>query len=123
MDKCIFCDTTNKNILFHSELCYAIYDEYPVSKGHVLIIPYKHISDYRELDETTKKHMWTAVDHAIYGLTELFNPDGFNIGINIGESAGQSIPHVHIHVIPRYNGDVETPRGGVRGVIPNKQNY
>lgn len=124
MEICVFCKYAKENeVLCHTDLCFAIGDEFPVSKGHTLIIPYQHISDYRELDETTKKHMWALVDHVIETLTILFHPDGFNVGINMGEAAGQSVQHVHIHVIPRYKGDVENPRGGVRGVIPNKQNY
>lgn len=89
----------------------------------MLVIPSEHVTDYRDLNEHQKFVLWGMVDKVIKFLTENYNPDGFNIGINCGAAAGQSVPHVHIHAIPRYNGDVDNPKGGVRGVIPNKQSY
>lgn len=123
MNECPFCNIKeSKKVLFNYEY-FAIYDEYPVSPGHMLIIPTEHVEDYRDLSDHQKFILWEAVDKAIKFLTENYNPDGFNIGINCGEVAGQSVKHVHIHVIPRYKNDTENPKGGVRGVIPNKQNY
>lgn len=123
MGKCPFCNIDeNKKVLLNYK-CFAIYDEYPVSLGHMLVIPTEHVTDYRNLTEHQKFVLWDMVDKVIKFLTENYNPDGFNIGINCGDAAGQSVPHVHIHVIPRYNGDMDNPKGGVRGVIPNKQSY
>ena len=123
MNECPFCNIDeNKKVLLNYK-CFAIYDEYPVSPGHMLVIPSEHVTDYRNLTEHQRVILWDMVDKAIKFLTEKYHPDGFNIGINCGDAAGQSVPHVHIHVIPRYNGDVDNPKGGVGGVIPNKQSY
>ncbi len=97
--------------------------DYPVSLGHALIVPKRWISNYFVLSIKEQMALWMMVNKVKAHLQNRFNPDGFNIGINIQEAAGQSIPHCHIHVIPRYTGDVEVSRGGVRGVIPGKQNY
>ncbi len=101
----------------------AFFDGYPVSKGHTLIIPKRHVENYFDLTTHEQRALWLLVNRCKKLLTERFHPDGFNVGINVGEAAGQSIFHVHIHLIPRYNGDVENPKGGVRGVIPGKQKY
>lgn len=123
MNECPFCNIDENKKVFYNYKYFAIYDEYPVSPGHMLVIPTEHVEDYRDLTDHQKFILWEAVDKAIKFLTEKYNPDGFNIGINCGEVAGQSVKHVHIHVIPRYKNDTENPKGGVRGVIPNKQNY
>lgn len=120
--KCIFCDK-NFQILSESKFVYAILDEFPVSDGHALIIPKRHCDDYFKLTLEEQSYCWMMVNEIKQILVDKFNPDGFNIGINVGETAGQSVPHVHIHLIPRYDGDVKNPRGGVRGIIPGKQNY
>ena len=103
--------------------CVAFLDEYPVSPGHTLIIPKIHESNFFNLPETWQSALIYDINCVKRILDEKYHPDGYNVGINIGEAAGQSVPHVHIHVIPRYKGDVENPRGGVRGVIPSKQSY
>lgn len=123
MKDCIFCNIPADKKILSNRDCFAMYDEYPVSPGHMLVIPNKHIQDYRDLDNQYKNILWDMVDNVIKHLTEKYHPNGFNIGINCGIDAGQSIQHVHIHIIPRYKGDVKNPRGGVRGVIPCKQNY
>jgi len=110
-------------LIAFSKLSFAIFDEYPVSTGHVLIISKRYVSSYFDLTEEEQNNMWHVVNICKAIIQRDYNPDGFNIGINIGEIAGQTVPHVHIHLIPRYKGDVENPRGGVRGIIPNKQNY
>ena len=102
---------------------FAIEDKFPVSKGHSLIIPKRRVENYFDLPFQEQSACWFLVNLIKEQLIENFNPDGFNIGININEAAGQTIPHCHIHIIPRYAGDVEQPRGGVRGVIPNKRDY
>jgi diadenosine tetraphosphate (Ap4A) HIT family hydrolase len=121
---CIFCDKINKdNVLFETSERTAFFDEHPVSKGHTLLIPKKHFETYFDLPNSYTKTIDLAIKDLKKILDEKFHPDGYNIGFNCGETAGQSIMHFHIHIIPRYNGDVENPRGGIRGVIPAKQNY
>ncbi len=122
--QCPFCKLdSEREIVLESENVHAIFDKFPVSKGHSLIIPKKHVSDYFQLNRSEQSECWLMVNNIKQILDNKFNPDGYNIGINIMESAGQTVPHVHIHVIPRYKGDVKEPRGGVRGVIPAQQNY
>ena len=126
MNKCIFCDIINNNkqqFIYENEYCIAMLDEFPVSLGHALIIPKSHIKNYFDVPKEIKTKLWEVVDIVKEYLQSKYNCDGFNIGINNGEAAGQTIPHVHIHLIPRYFGDIDNPRGGVRGVIPSKQNY
>ena len=106
-----------------SATAYAIFDKFPVSNGHTLIIPKKHCSDYFELSLKEQSACWFMLNKAKEILTKEFSPDGFNVGININEVAGQTVSHVHIHLIPRFKGDVKEPRGGVRGVIPEKKDY
>ena len=112
---CVFCDyVSNNKFIMDNNLAIAVYDNFPVNKGHVLIIPKRHFASYFEatLDEIT------AFNELILKVKKLIDselkPDGYNIGINIGEAAGQTIFHLHIHLIQRYTGDVENPRGGVR---------
>lgn len=121
---CPFCNPASDiELLLESATIYTIFDKYPVSLGHTLIIPKKHCSNYFELSFKEQSACFFMLNQAKEILIERFNPDGFNVGINVGEKAGQTVNHVHIHLIPRYNGDVEDPRGGVRSVIPNKQKY
>jgi len=120
---CIFCNPNEENIVLRNESGYARYDSYPVSPGHLLIIPYRHISSLFELSDDELMGLWSLVKTGKEFLDEKYHPDGFNVGVNIGEAAGQSVFHVHIHLIPRYHGDIEDPKGGVRGVIPGKMGY
>lgn len=121
---CPFCNpTADRELLLESETAYAIFDKFPVNQGHALIIPKKHTANYFELSIQEQQACFLLLNEVKEIITKQFNPDGFNIGINVGEHAGQTVHHVHIHLIPRYAGDVEDPRGGVRGVIPNKQKY
>lgn len=121
---CPFC-TINPavEILAETPTALAISDSFPVNPGHTLIIPRRHVASYFDLSADEQQALWQLVNTAKTILESRFHPDGFNLGINIGETAGQSVMHVHIHLIPRYRGDVEQPRGGVRGVIPGKQSY
>jgi len=123
-NSCPFC-TINPDveILAETTSALAILDSFPVNPGHTLIIPRRHVASYFDLSTDEQQALWQLVNTAKNLLQKRFQPDGFNVGINIGETAGQSVMHVHIHLIPRYKGDVEQPRGGVRGVIPGKQSY
>jgi diadenosine tetraphosphate (Ap4A) HIT family hydrolase len=121
---CPFCNPdSERELIAESATAYAIFDKYPVNDGHALVIPKRHVADFFELTFKEKSACLYLLEFVKPIIKSQFNPDGFNIGINIGESAGQTIPHVHIHLIPRYKGDVTKPRGGVRGVIPDKQDY
>jgi len=121
---CPFCDPDpDRNIIMENEIVFATYDKFPVSKGHALIIPKRHCGDYFELTDEEQSSCWKMVNEIKKVLSKEFKPDGFNIGVNIGETAGQTINHVHIHVIPRFKGDIDNPEGGVRGVIPEKRLY
>jgi diadenosine tetraphosphate (Ap4A) HIT family hydrolase len=106
-----------------NEFAAALRDTFPVSPGHTLIIPKRPVSSIFELSSAEIAACWELLGAERVRLIEEFNPDGFNIGSNIGEVAGQTISHAHIHLIPRYKGDHPTPRGGVRAVIPGKANY
>ena len=121
---CPFCKIdSQRELIAESNLVYSIYDLFPVSQGHALIIPKRHIADYFELTSEEQTECWGMVNKVKAILNTRFNPDGFNVGINVNEAAGQTVSHVHIHIIPRFQGDVKNPEGGVRGVIPNKQKY
>ena len=122
MKDCPFCNNIEQ-IIAESEYWYVIYDKYPVSKGHTLLITKRHISSFFDLTSEETKQIYSMIKYIKSKLDAEYFPDGYNIGVNCGRNAGQTIPHCHIHIIPRYNGDIENPRGGVRGVIPNKQNY
>lgn len=123
-NECFFCDI-DKERLIVSEIATAVafYDKFPVSKGHILVIPKRHVSNYFELTIHEQRAVWLLVNRCKSIIQKEFNPDGYNVGININESAGQTIWHCHIHLIPRYLGDIENPRGGVRGVIPQNKDY
>ncbi len=120
---CIFCNIEKDRIVLQNDTAYAIFDLFPVSKGHLLIIPKKHIKDYFESNEQDREGLWALVEDCKKFLEVKYSPDGYNIGINCGEAAGQTVMHLHIHLIPRYKGDIHNPRGGVRGVIPDKRIY
>jgi len=119
---CPFCDGDDERIV-KNDLAFAIYDTNPASPGHALIMPNRHIAEYFEASREEKIAMLELVDEMKQAIDKKHSPDAYNIGVNVGEVAGQSVPHIHIHIIPRYKGDVEDPRGGVRGVIPKKQKY
>ena len=121
---CLFCDSKKSGIAHENDLAYASYDPYPVSDRHCLIIPKRHIKDYFDMtnDELIAcNDLIQIVKNEI--LSKDINVKGFNVGTNAGKIAGQSIMHCHIHLIPRREGDVDNPQGGVRSVIPNKQHY
>ena len=122
-ESCPFCNPSRSSILFENEYAYVKEDAYPVSKGHLLIISKRHVKDWFSLTAAEQNAVNELLCRAKRYLDETYHPDGFNAGINCGTAAGQTIFHVHMHLIPRYAGDAENPRGGVRGVISAKQDY
>lgn len=120
--RCVFCTLPQERITIEFPLIVAVRDAYPVSRGHTLILPKRHIQSFFDLLETEREQMFQALNCAKEHLAD-YKPDGFNIGINDGVAAGQTIPHLHLHLIPRYLGDSEDPRGGVRWVLPEKAKY
>jgi diadenosine tetraphosphate (Ap4A) HIT family hydrolase len=109
--------------VLNNDLCYARLDSHPVSQGHLLIIPFREFASYFDATEAEKAALWSLVDEARDWLDARFQPAGYNIGINVGAAAGQTVMHLHVHVIPRRFGDSADPRGGVRGVIAARQKY
>jgi diadenosine tetraphosphate (Ap4A) HIT family hydrolase len=122
-EHCPFCNPLADTILADNELCYARRDLYPVNPGHFLVIPFRHVGDYFDLTPAERAAILELIATWRLAVEEQYDPDGYNIGVNIGEAAGQTIPHVHFHVIPRYTGDVKYARGGIRAVIPDKRHY
>ena len=123
--KCIFCDNfiPNKKIIFQNKYACAFFDEFPVSNGHIIIVSKRHARTFFDLTNQEQRSIIGLLNKCKKYLDINYKPDGYNVGLNCEETAGQSVMHVHMHLIPRYNGDVDNPRGGVRGVIPNKKNY
>ena len=121
---CLFCNSKVSGIAHENDLAYASYDTYPVTEQHCLIIPKRHVVDYFEL---SNEELIACNDLIKIVKNEVLDKDksikAFNVGTNAGKIAGQSIMHCHIHLIPRREGDVENPQGGVRSVIPQKQHY
>ena len=118
---CLCCE--RKEFVLENDAGYAIYDENPVSLGHMLIIPKKHVTHFFEADENLRIKLFELVDIAKRMLDNQYHPDGYNIGMNCGEMAGHSIMHLHLYLISRYLGDTTDPKGGIRGVIPEKMHY
>ena len=121
---CLFCNIKESDLVKENDLAYASYDSFPVSEGHCLIIPKRHVKDYFDL---SNDEIIACNDLIKEIKNEIIKKDnsvkGFNVGSNAGKISGQSILHCHIHLIPRRAGDVENPQGGVRSVIPSKQHY
>ena len=123
-NNCPFCKAeSEREIIASTSLSIAFFDGFPVSPGHALIIPRRHVASFFDLTKDEQQDMLKLADSVKRIVDEKYHPDGYNVGVNVSEAAGQSIFHVHMHLIPRYKGDVSNPRGGVRGVIPSKQNY
>lgn len=127
MEKCPFCEIEKRidksRIIYQDSTWIAILDNYPVSEGHTLLIPKRHCKSYFDLNFIELESVGVTIGIVKRLLDTKYKPDGYNIGINCGEAAGQTVMHCHIHIIPRYNGDCENPRGGVRGVIPSRMDY
>lgn len=123
-NNCLFCDTDREPLVIEDELCYAVIDSYPVAELHTLIIPKRHVASYFDLYRPEIDAMHQTLTQMKLWIEERDSTvTGFNIGVNAGKDAGQSIFHVHMHLIPRRKGDIENPQGGVRGVIPSKRIY
>ena len=120
---CPFCTLPPERIIDSNDLALVIRDGYPVSPGHTLVIPKRHIGSWFEITQAEQQALLDLLTKAKAILETEFKPDGYNIGINDGPSAGQTVPHLHMHLIPRYKGDQEDPRGGVRWIIPEKAKY
>jgi diadenosine tetraphosphate (Ap4A) HIT family hydrolase len=118
---CPFCG--DRESVFENDLARVVYDKYPVTTGHMLVIPKRHYADIFDSTREELEALLFLVMEAKTFLDEKHHPSGFNVGVNCGRAAGQSVMHVHIHVIPRYEGDLFDPLGGVRGVIPDKRKY
>lgn len=119
---CLFC-TDAKGVSLQNELAYSARDSFAVSPGHTVVVPRRHVAEFFDLTPEEVAACMELINKEKLLIDEEFAPDGYNIGVNIGPAAGQSIFHVHIHIIPRYKGDVENPQGGVRHVIPKKAHY
>jgi len=125
---CLFCKAQEieykKEVVYENDFFYATRDSYPVTKLHTLVIPKRHFQSYFDMNNDEKKSINIVLNEQRKEIVQLDSSvTAFNIGINDGKDAGQSIYHLHVHLIPRRQGDVENPRGGVRGVIPTKQKY
>lgn len=121
--ECPFCNIAAGKIIASNEYCIAFHDGFPVSPGHTLIIPRRHVADFFDMTEAEVSAMNTLLREVKKRLDSELHPDGYNIGVNVNAAAGQSVFHVHMHFIPRYIGDTPSPKGGVRGVIPDKMKY
>lgn len=123
-DSCVFCELVEGQqdieIVLETDNFLCFYDQYPVNKGHTLVIPKTHV---RHLENIDDMRIFEVLQQALEIVNERHNPDATNIGLNNGEAAGQTIPHLHWHIIPRYEGDMDNPEGGVRGVIPEERTY
>ena len=123
MTTCPFCTTAPEKIVAQNAHTFTVRDTLPVSPGHTLILPKRHIASIFEATKEEVAALWAAVQQAKSELLKEFAPDGFNIGINDGLASGQTILHLHIHIIPRYKGDMPDPRGGIRWIFPDKAKY
>lgn len=120
---CPFCTLEQRRILTENELGRVIRDGFPISLGHTLIVPKRHVGSFFEVTVEERDSLFRLLDEAKAALDAEFHPSGYNIGINDGATAGQTVPHLHIHLIPRYSGDTSDPRGGVRWIFPDKAKY
>lgn len=124
---CAFCeilrDDSKVRIIDQNEFAIAIKDGFPITTGHTLLIPKRHIQSFFGLSEQERVAIFKLLDNAKKSLDHEYSPDAYNIGINDGKEAGQTVPHLHIHLIPRYKGDIEDPRGGIRWIMPEKADY
>lgn len=122
-NNCVFCNYESLAVLCESETMYLMMDEYPVSKGHMLVIPKRHVKSFFDMLDRELFEMYQLLQWGKNKLRKQYHPSGYNIGINEGKVAGQTIMHLNIHLIPRYEDDVDNPIGGIRGVIPDKKTY
>lgn len=121
--ECPFCTLSPSRMLARSPTAVAFRDAYPISPGHTLIVPLRHVGSFFALRSDEQSEILALLNQTKRQLDEEFHPDAYNIGVNDGVAAGQTIAHVHIHLIPRYGGDCADPRGGVRWIVPGKADY
>ena len=122
-ETCPFCNPPSDRVFHETLTVVGLWDGFPVSPGHALLIPRRHVADWSELSADERLELTSGIEVARSSVCKLYKPDGFNVGMNLGEAAGQTVAHLHLHVIPRYLGDVEDPRGGVRWVVPERADY
>lgn len=118
---CLFCDPSRA--ILQNDHAFVRFDDFPVNPGHCLIIPFRHFASFFDATAEERAAIFSIIDEARALVDERHGPGGYNIGVNVGPIAGQSVMHLHVHLIPCYAGDVENPKGGVRGVIPSRQKY
>ena len=126
MDKCLFCDIyegQKNKIIAESSLAFAIYDGFPVNQGHILVIPKRHFDSFFDATEQEINQIYDLLNKCKAILDNKYHPTGYNVGVNVGYDGGQTIMHLHVHLIPRYKGDVENPRGGIRKLKPQLVYY
>jgi len=121
--ECPFCSLPENRILFTSASALAFRDAFPISPGHTLVIPKRHVKSIFELENAERDDLFQALSRARSDLVSEMKPDGFNVGINDGQMAGQTVMHLHVHLIPRFEGDKADPRGGIRWIFPEKAKY
>ena len=122
-EQCPFCHPNPDQVFLENDLVIGLWDKYPISPGHALLVPRRHVTGWFDASEAEHLALAAALGIARDQILEHHRPDGFNIGVNSGEAAGQTIFHLHVHLIPRYKGDQEDPRGGVRRLFPTKARY
>ena len=120
---CPFCNLSADRVLMETATTIAFLDGYPIAEGHTLVIPRRHVASVFDLTEHDQQQLWRQVASVRQLLAQRYRLDGFNIGVNDGGAAGQTVPHAHVHVIPRRKGDVPDPRGGVRWIMPGRARY
>ena len=115
--KCPFCEPKKENVLYEDGLIRILIDSYPANRGHLLVVPRRHVEKWEDLREEEKTALLQGMELSMNALRKALNPDAFNVGMNLGREAGQTVPHLHLHVIPRWKGDSKNPRGGVRKAV------
>ena len=126
--ECPFCEkvadlATDETVILDSEIAFLCFSQFAVSKWHLLIIPHRHVTKFNDLTLEERAVIMDLMKRGINIINQNINPDGYNVGFNEGAAGGQTVEHFHVHIIPRFNGDVEDPRGGIRNVIPGKGPY
>lgn len=111
---CLFCSFDKDKYIVENELAFGIFDKFPVNKGHMLIIPKRHFESFFDATKEEVSALYSLIKEGKAYLDKEYAPDGYNVGVNVGEYGGQTVMHLHIHLIPRYKGDVENPKGGIR---------
>lgn len=125
-EECLFCDRDNQDahkVIDENELAYARWDNFPATDGHTQVVPKRHVESFFDLNDDELSALYSLAKSVKQIIEDRYSPEAFNIGVNDGEAAGRTVHHLHIHLIPRYKGDVEKPRGGIRHIIPGKGNY